>query len=228
MSLSKPQPKAGADEILAAAKDLFAARGFDAVSINDIAKQAGSSKANIFHHFGSKEDLHLAVMHDACRRSEALLSGMLREQGDAGARIAEYARQHLAMLYEDPERTRLVLREVLQSSPRSGQTLAERAFKNDFEMVTRVFREAQQAGHLAAHIDPCFAAFLMLAVNVMLFQSRHVLRHLPGVSFVDEPERYHEMLLDALLNGIGARRERSGQPGAAASAQSSDNVKDAG
>lgn len=203
MTNPKTAAKAGAGEILAAARELFAAHGFDGVSMSNVARRAGSSKANIFHHFGSKEDLYLAVMRDACRRSETLLTGMLREQGDAEARLAEYVRQHLDMLYEDPERSRLVLREVLQSSPRSGQALAERAFKDDFEMVTRMFREGQQAGRLAAHIDPCFAAFLMLAANVMLFQSQHVLRHLPGVSFVDEPERYREMLLDALLNGIG-------------------------
>lgn len=201
---TKTPPKAGADDILAAARELFAAHGFDGVSMSEVAARAGASKANIFHHFGSKEDLYLAVMRDACRRSEALLAGMLRERGDADARIAEYARQHLEMLYEDPERSRLVLREVLQSSPRSGQTLAERAFKDDFEMVTRLFREGQASGRLAAHVDPSFAAFLMLAANVMLFQSQHVLRHLPGVSFVDEPERYREMLLDALLNGIGS------------------------
>lgn len=205
MSLLRAQGRAGAAEILAAARDLFARRGFDAVSINDIAQQAGSSKANVFHHFGSKEDLYLAVMRDACRRSEALLAKMLESQGDAGAKLAEYVRQHLEMLYEDPERSRLVLREILQSSPTRGQELAERAFKDDFAMVTRLFREGQRAGQLAAHVDPAFAAFLMLAANVMLFQSQHVLRHLPGVSFVDAPDRYHAMLLDALLHGLGPR-----------------------
>lgn len=204
MSLPRAHVRAGAEEILAAAKDLFARRGFDAVSISDIATQAGASKANVFHHFGSKEDLYLAVMRNACHRSEALLANMLDRQGDASTRITEYIRQHLEMLNEDPESSRLVLREVLQSNPTRGQELAERAFKDDFAMVTRLFREGQQTGQLARRIDPVFAAFLMLAANVMLFQSQHVLRHLPGVSFVDAPERYREMLLDALLHGIGA------------------------
>ncbi len=176
------------------------------MSIRDIARQAGASKANVFHHFNSKDKLYLAVMRDACRRSEAVLTNMLSEHGDATARIAEYIRQHLKLLYEDAERSKLVLREILQSNPRRGQELAERAFKDDFEMVTRIFSEGQQEGQLAPHIDPALAAFVMLAANVMLFQAQHVLRHLPGASFVDEPERYREMLLDILLNGISKGR----------------------
>lgn len=209
MNFPTPQPKAGAEIILAAARDLFAARGFDAVSMNDIARHAGSSKANIFHHFGSKEALYLAVMRDACRGSEALLGSMLATQGDTNERIAEYARQHLEMLFEDPERSKLVLREILQSGPTRGRELAEGAFKEDFELVTRLFREGQQTGQLASRIDPAFAAFVMLATNVMLFQSQHVLRHLPGVTFADTPESYCDKLLDLLLHGISRERDEA-------------------
>ena len=49
-----------AQTILLAARRLFAERGFDGVSINDVAAAAGVSKANVFHHFGSKPKLHLA------------------------------------------------------------------------------------------------------------------------------------------------------------------------
>jgi hypothetical protein len=48
----------------------------------------------------------------------------------------------------------------------------------------------------------------MLATNVMLFQSQHVLRHLPGISFVDKPEHYREMLLDVLPRGMAGEGAR--------------------
>jgi len=56
----------GARAILNDAVRLFAEKGFDAISMNDIANAAGVSKANIFHHFSNKETLYLEVLRKAC------------------------------------------------------------------------------------------------------------------------------------------------------------------
>ena len=50
--------------ILAAARALFAARGYDAVATPELAVAAGVAQGSLFHHFGSKRDLFIAV-HDA-------------------------------------------------------------------------------------------------------------------------------------------------------------------
>ncbi len=50
--------------ILAAARALFAARGHDAVATPELAAAAGVAQGSLFHHFGSKRDLFIAV-HDA-------------------------------------------------------------------------------------------------------------------------------------------------------------------
>jgi AcrR family transcriptional regulator len=48
--------------ILAAARKLFAAEGFDAVSIDDIAARAGVAKGAVYHHFESKEAIFTRVL----------------------------------------------------------------------------------------------------------------------------------------------------------------------
>lgn len=64
MPLAEPIPNLLAsgldsvDRILAAAKDLFAKSGFNAVSMNAIAECAGVSKADVFHHFKLKDELY--------------------------------------------------------------------------------------------------------------------------------------------------------------------------
>ena len=45
---------AGELAILEAAERLFAQQGYDGVSMRTIAREAGVSKANIYHHFDSK------------------------------------------------------------------------------------------------------------------------------------------------------------------------------
>lgn len=49
-------------ELVDTACHLFSRRGIDGVSIADVATAAGASKANVIHHFGSKDGLYAAVL----------------------------------------------------------------------------------------------------------------------------------------------------------------------
>ena len=63
-----PRPRRGRDGqatrhgLLTAATQLFAARGFDGVSVEQIAQRAGVTKALINYHFGGKHKLYLTIM----------------------------------------------------------------------------------------------------------------------------------------------------------------------
>src|SRR5665647_3272208 len=50
------------DLILAHATDVFGARGYHNVSMDDVAERAGISKALVYQHFESKDELYLAVL----------------------------------------------------------------------------------------------------------------------------------------------------------------------
>lgn len=52
--------------ILAAAKDLFSAQGFTAITMDQIAKAAGVSKQTVYSHFGNKDDLFAAAIEQKC------------------------------------------------------------------------------------------------------------------------------------------------------------------
>lgn len=64
--MNKKQAKAEEtkQQILAAAKELFARKGYTATSIEELATATGSSKANIYYHFKSKEGLFLHLMDE--------------------------------------------------------------------------------------------------------------------------------------------------------------------
>jgi AcrR family transcriptional regulator len=48
-------------QVLTVASELFAAKGFEATSIRDIATAAGMMSGSLYYHFASKEDLYIAV-----------------------------------------------------------------------------------------------------------------------------------------------------------------------
>jgi AcrR family transcriptional regulator len=72
-------------QMLEVAGKAFAARGFHAVSMDEIAERAGISKPMLYHYFGSKEGLYVAYVR---QQGAALLAGM-RDAAEPGAPPAE-------------------------------------------------------------------------------------------------------------------------------------------
>jgi TetR/AcrR family transcriptional regulator len=191
-----------ADRILAAAEGLFAELGFDAVSMNAIAARAGVSKANIFHHFSSKNALYIAVLREACRDAAEDLHNLENDNLPFPERLANFAHEHLSHILEREQVTRLIQREIMQNGQQRGQELAEKVFGDKFKRFVDILRDGQQRGELRAGIDPAMVATLLIGANVFFFETRELLRHFPDVGFAADPARYSSMLIDILLRGI--------------------------
>jgi len=80
----------GARAILNDAVRLFAEKGFDAISMNDIAKAADVSKANIFHHFSNKETLYLEVLRKACEVTTQNIQELHFAKGSFKKRLSDF------------------------------------------------------------------------------------------------------------------------------------------
>jgi AcrR family transcriptional regulator len=62
------------ERILAAAKELFLARGYAATTVDAICEKAELTKGSFYYFFDSKEDLGLAVLDWSLRRSAQMLA----------------------------------------------------------------------------------------------------------------------------------------------------------
>lgn len=195
------QLSAGGQAILDVAAGLFSEKGYDATSMNEVARCAGVSKGNVFHHFRSKHELYLEVIREACRdSSEALQQG--REQGGTVAgQLSAFLVHHLESLLRREQVSRLVVREVMESSPEGGKELAEQVFYERFTELVGIVQEGQASGEFRSDLDPALLTYLIISTNVFFFQSRNVLRHFPHVDFADDPQRFAQMSADLLFHG---------------------------
>lgn len=63
--------------LLSAARDVFSASGFAEASIAEVVGRAGASVGSLYHHFGGKADLYLAMFEDyAVRQEERALTAV--------------------------------------------------------------------------------------------------------------------------------------------------------
>ena len=78
-SLVERKQKAARERIVVVAAELFAERGFDGVSVSDIAEAAEVGRTTFFRHFGDKQEVVFA-------REQDLLDALTDENLDVGSR----------------------------------------------------------------------------------------------------------------------------------------------
>jgi AcrR family transcriptional regulator len=64
------------DAIVQAVNRLLAEKGFDAMTVDEVAAEVGIAKASLYKHFPSKEDLACAAMVRVMRRAQAFLKSL--------------------------------------------------------------------------------------------------------------------------------------------------------
>ena len=70
--------------LLAAAREVFAVSGFAEASIADVVTRAGASVGSLYHHFGGKAELYLALFEDYQERQEARAAGAVKQARGEG------------------------------------------------------------------------------------------------------------------------------------------------
>ena len=153
--------------ILEAAEVLFAQKGFDAVSMSAIARLANTSKPNIYHHFKNKNDLYLAVMKTAVRRSSALLDTLEHAPGTFKQHLKEFASGQLENLLTHKRSTQLMLRETLSEGSQYGQEITQLAMGEVFSRLVAMVQQGQEENEFRKDINP--AHFYITVASVCYF-----------------------------------------------------------
>jgi AcrR family transcriptional regulator len=102
-------------EVVEVALRLFTEQGFDQTTVDQIAAEAGLSRASLFRYFGTKEDMVLVGLDETGRRIAEALAG--RPDDERPWEALRRAFDVLTRMNEaEPERTLVYLR-MLQDTP---------------------------------------------------------------------------------------------------------------
>lgn len=195
----KRRAAARPDEILDAALDVFVAAGFDAARMDDIAAQAGISKAGVYLYFDSKQALLRALITREVAPIAAQIAG-LAEAGKADPEGALRAMAAAAMNRLNDPRLFAVPRLMISVSNRFHDIVAQ--YRT--EVVERA--ASALAGLVAAGtargvfrpVDPQLAVRALIGPVMFAALWRHVLDGAEPVL----TQTSLEGQLDLLLNGL--------------------------
>lgn len=192
----------GEQAILDAAEILFAEKGFDAVSMSAIAKLAGTSKPNIYHHFKNKNNLYLEIMKAAVLRSSALLDKLEDAPGTFRQRLSQFSAGQLGNILAHKRSTQLVLRETLSGGSEAGREIAKHVVAGVFNRLVAMVQQGQLKSELRKDVDPALTAFMIVAANTFFFQAAPVMQHFPETHFTDDADYFTRGVMDILFNGV--------------------------
>jgi TetR/AcrR family transcriptional regulator len=165
MSISEWKEKEKAQrrqEIINLAENLFIARGYDGVTMEEVAKQAGLAIGTLYLYFRNKESLFSAVVV----RRVAEFNSLLREAANKGSNGAEKLNATGEALYEFYKNYPGVFQifvHDLQSTRFSGDDENTRELarlsKENFQITQQLIEEGIADGSLRPDLNPMMTTF---------------------------------------------------------------------
>ncbi|WP_426502330.1 TetR/AcrR family transcriptional regulator [Dactylosporangium sp. McL0621] len=192
-----PQTRARIAEVAAR---LFLERGFDAVTVADVAREAGVSSVTVFNHFPRKEDLFLDRAADA----EQLLHATVRDRPAGTGVLASLRAATLGLLDARHPLSGVNDRSVpFFGTVAASPALIARAREIAYDLQRTLAGELGRDPGFTGDAD-LFAAFFVAGYGTVLVQTaQRLIAGEPHSAVLDEHRARFERLFDALRAGFG-------------------------
>jgi AcrR family transcriptional regulator len=144
-------------QLLDIGRRLFAARGLDGTSIEEIAAQAGVSKPVVYEHFGGKEGLYAVVVDREVERFLTMATTLL-EGEDTMAKFELAAVQLLRYIQENSDGFRILVRD---SNPTSGSGTFASLISDIASQVEHILGDVLKTRGYDPKLAPVYAQMLV-------------------------------------------------------------------
>jgi AcrR family transcriptional regulator len=195
------------ERLLIAAAKVFAERGFERASVDEIAAEAGLSKGSLYWNFASKDDLFEALLEEHVdRRARAILN--LTKEAPAGLDMSAEASRWFSELLREERQLILLSHEYWSRAARDPEIrrrYAERQAKLRRELASALESRGNELGAPPFALSPTDVATAYVAL-------------MEGLSFqrLIDPESVSDQLLGEIMaliyQGLVARAQRESEP----------------
>jgi AcrR family transcriptional regulator len=142
------------ESILEAANEVFGERGYEHVRIDDVATAAGISKALIYEHFSSKQDLYIELLNKAAQELLGLLVAAASAPGMEGAlRMENAAAAGFQYVQQNPHAFHMFVRDVSDPMISERQEALRRSAVTAMSDVMEMEPPETRAGMTRQHTE---------------------------------------------------------------------------
>lgn len=164
------------DQILDAAQALFAAQGFPATTVKQIALSAGVNSALLYYYFEDKERLYRAVLERLVARLIGRTMTALRTETSPPERIRGFVTAQVEIFMHIPDLPRLFMREMLDHDAAHAVEQISQLAATSFKGLCDTIAQGQKQGMFRADLDPKLAAISTVGQVVYFFLAAPAIR----------------------------------------------------
>jgi AcrR family transcriptional regulator len=138
-------PESTHDRLIQAAREEFAARGFDGAKVDRITRRAGVNKAMLYYHFHSKNALYLAILREQFAAVAEAVSSVRLEGGTPDVLLRRYIDTIAKVALSRPHFPPMWLREIAEGGRHlDASVIAE--LRRVLEVLAGILKEGRDAG----------------------------------------------------------------------------------
>ena len=168
---------ASREALFQAAADLFSRRGFDGVTVDDIAKAAAVNRAMLYYHFSDKLALYRDIVCRMLDEAGARIASVVDEPLSPTEKLERFIEGFVALAESHPYFPPLMLREMAEGALHFDEEILSR-MRNVYLAFGRLLSEGQEAGTFR-EVNPVLAYMSVLG-PVLLNAARERAAQQPG------------------------------------------------
>ncbi|WIM68490.1 TetR/AcrR family transcriptional regulator [Corynebacterium breve] len=126
------------EQLISVGREVFAERGVDGSSVEEIAQRAGVSKPVVYEHFGGKEGLYAVIVDREMLALERVITDALKD-GPWRARIEQATMALLTYVEEETDAFLILVRDQVPGEERSYSTLLNTAVSQVTHILGKAF-----------------------------------------------------------------------------------------
>jgi AcrR family transcriptional regulator len=153
------------EDILQAATELFAARGYRGTSIRAVVEAVGCTKPSLYYYFGSKDALYVEAIRRPLVGLAELVSSTIADTAPFPVRLCRFIEAAFSSAAERPAAIRLTM--SLHHRPQDGGPKAalDLVETNPIVLFRDLVADGQARGELRADVDPSVLASAIAALT---------------------------------------------------------------
>jgi AcrR family transcriptional regulator len=190
------------ERLLAVARELFAERGFEGTSVQNVVDTAGVTKGALYHYFASKDDLLYEIYARVLRQQIDRLEKFVVGESPIEQRVHDAAADVVVTTIENLPDILIFFRSLHQLAD-DKQRAVRKERRRYHEMFCGMIVTGQQAGVFRADVDP------NLAVDYHLGAVHHLptwYRRRGRSSAAQIGSQFADMFLDILVQPAAKQR----------------------
>lgn len=174
-----PKRRVKKGDVVREATRLFAEKGYDGLTMGELAKRVGLRKASLFHHFPTKDALYERVLGVLVESVHEAIAAALASPGSCLERLDLMSDALTATLGEHPHAARLLVGEAVHGGPLMRQLLESKG--GPMLAAAREFvRAGQRENVFDRELDPTHVVLTVIGAHFLPFAMEDLVERFAG------------------------------------------------